>query len=216
MQTRCDQPLTSDQQRSLCERVAAGDQEALERLLWSYHNRLLEFANRKIGVDWRGRIEAEDLLQEAYIYVFRHAEEYRPRGVDSFYHWVAMVIDHRFIDRVRHARRQKRDVAREVPGQHRVDSTHGVLLDQCLATGPRGSQVLRREEAIGALMRCIAKLPDNYRTIVQRHYLNEEPLQSIADSMGKSSDAVRRMASRATAQLSKCIGHSKRYLSSHV
>lgn len=208
-------PQEPDEQRALCDRASQGDPRAIERLLWMCHRRLLDFAQRKIGVDWRGKIEAEDLLQEAYIYVFQHAEDYEPRGVDSFYHWVAMVIDHRFIDRVRHARRQKRDVTREVPGQHRLDSSHAALLDRCTANHPRPSQLLRREEAIGALMSCIAKLPDDYRFVVQRYYLDEEPLSSIAEGMGKSTDAVRRMAGRATERLSHCLGHARRYLSSH-
>src|SRR5439155_15695592 len=85
-------------------------------LLVLHHPRFLAFATRKIGVDWRGKIEPEDVLQEAYAAACSTIGKFEYRGEDSFFQWVARIIDQRFIDRVRGLRRAKRDATREVQG----------------------------------------------------------------------------------------------------
>ncbi len=200
---------------SLSRQAAGGDVAALEQLLWAHHRRLLGFARRKIGVDWQGRIGAEDLLQEAYVAVFAGIREFVHEDADSFYRWVSRIIDHRFIDQVRHWRRKKRDVSREAaPAGSRPESMPA-LVERCQALAQTPSRALRRADAVGALLTCIAKLPDEYRVVVQRLYLNEEPLSRIARDFGRSEDAIRRLGSRAIEHLARCLGRASRYLSGH-
>ncbi len=70
-------------------------------------------------------------------------------------------------------------------------------------------------QAVGALMTCIAQLPEHYRMVVQRLYLNEEPLAVVATDLGRSEDAVRRLGSRAVERLHRCLGRASHYLSTH-
>lgn len=197
-----------------CREAAGGDHGALEKLLWSYHERLLSFTRRKIGPDWHGKIDPEDILQEAYIEVFTKIADFAYRGEDSFYHWASWIINHRFIDQVRHWRRQKRDPARELTPPGRQASSYDTLLERCRAEVTTPSVALRRSDARNALMTCIAKLPDDYRTVVRRLYLNQEPLAAIATDLDRSEDAVRRLGSRALQRLTRCLGRASRYLSS--
>lgn len=207
------QPADEQAVHGWCVAAADGDAEAVERLLWNYHPRLLAFARRKIGVDWQGRIEPEDLLQEAYIDVFNQVSGFEHRGDDSFYHWVVRIVDHKFIDNVRALRRKKRDVAREV-GQ-RPGSTRGreTLIDRCMAESKTPSHIMRREDAMAAISSAMARLPDEYRDLVRRHYLDEVPLADLAAEAGKSEDAIRRQIGRAVDKLAAALGRASRFLS---
>src|SRR5439155_7913812 len=115
----------------LSRAAAGGDQTALERLIWYYHDQLLGHAARKIGGDWRGKIDAEDILQEAYADIFAGITSFSPAGQDAFYHWAVQIINNRFIDHVRFLRRKKRDATREIGQAAAANSMYQSILDQC-------------------------------------------------------------------------------------
>jgi DNA-directed RNA polymerase specialized sigma24 family protein len=63
------------------------------------------------------------------------------------------------------------------------------------------------------MMMCMAKLPDDYRDVVQRVYLDEQPIAEVARELGRTEDAVRRLAGRAVERLAASMGEASRYLS---
>jgi RNA polymerase sigma factor (sigma-70 family) len=79
------------------------------------------------------------------------------------------------------------------------------LLDRCRARLPAPSQAARRKEAIDGLRGALAQLPADYREVVERLYLREEPLPEVALRLRRSPDAVRRMAGRAMDRLAQLI-----------
>lgn len=202
------------QLESLCGKAAGGDGEALERLLLGHHDRLLSYARRKIGLDWQGKIDCEDVLQEAYVEIFNTVSSFVYKGPDSFYHWSSQIVDHRFIDRVRHFRRKKRDAGREVAAANGTHMAHMSLLERCMQETQTPIDFARKQDAVAAMMACVATLPEDYRTVVQRIYLNQDALAAVATDMGRSEDAVRRLGGRALERLAECMGRASRFLSS--
>lgn len=190
-----------------------GDLEALEALFAAMHDRFLGLARRKVGVDWQGKIDPDDILQEAYIAAFGGIEGFRPEGADAFYRWVAAIIDHRFIDEVRRLRRLKRDVTRQQRMPSRL-SRHESLVKQLGDAHKRPSWAVRKQDAIGALMACIAQLPEDQRVAVQRLHLDEAPIGEVARELDRTEDAARRLAGRGLDALEKLMGRRSRYLSS--
>ena len=205
--------LDACQIESFCLAAASGDTGALEQLIRHYHPQFLGFTIRRVGVDWKGKIESEDVLQEAYISVFNSIASYEHRSIDSFYHWVTNIISRRFIDRIRHVRRKQRDVAREVKARYSVQASYDDLLSQCSPDIVTPSLHARRAEATCALLACIERLPDNHRDVVKRRWINEEPVSEIANDLGISEEAVRGLANRAKQTLTKCMGQATKYLS---
>lgn len=202
--------------QTLCARAAGGNADALAQLLSLHHGRLASLVRRKIGVDWQGKLDPDDVLQEAYLAIFAGFRDFTCRDEDSFYHWAARIVDHKFIDQARRWRSKQRDVSREVAPRGGSLSRHESFLERCLPDLQTPSATLRREEAVGALMSCIARLPDDHRTVVQRFHLNGEPLATLAADLGRSEDAVRRLATRALDRLRACLRHASRYLSTHA
>lgn len=197
--------------------AAAGSAEAVEKLLAAHHTRFLGFAKRKIGVDWSGRIDAEDLLQESYVSVFDHLDRFDARDAESFYRWVTQIIENRFFDKVRHWTRQKRDVSREsAPGPaHTSSDNYTALIEVCGGSGAGHApgRVLQKDEAIGAMLSALAGLPADYRSVVEAVFLRHESYEQAATTLGRSPEAVRRMLTRAIDRLRDALGRASRFLS---
>lgn len=205
---------TPDTVRSWCEAAAKGDIESLERLLGSHHGRLSAYTIRKIGPDWRGKLEPEDVLQEAFLKIFRDIGSFEYEHEDSFYRWAVRIVDHSFIDAVRALRRKKRDAAREVKPLPRNLSRHESFLAAYLKDSLTASQIARRHDAVGALMSCIAKLPEHYQQVVRRCLIAQEPMADVAAEMDRTEDALRRMAGRAVEKLQECMRDASSYFTS--
>ena len=197
---------------ALCAAAAAGDADAAQRLFVTHHERLMGLAVRRIGADWRGKIEAEDVLQDAYAAAWGTIGKFEYRGEDSFFHWMARIVDERFLDRVRGLRRKKRDAAREAGRGAAGVSKAETLLGRLAADETGVSRVARKRDAGAAVMAALATLPEDYRKVVERVYLDQAPMAEVAAEMGRSEDAVRRMAGRAVAALREGLGRASRWL----
>lgn len=197
--------------KELCESAAKGDARALEELLGLYHRRFVGWLTCRIGADLRGKIDPDDVLQEAYIRAFQNISSFVYRHEDSFFQWCAALIDHAFLDRVRYVRRQRRSVAREASPAGAL-SRHEGLLDQHFADSLTPSRLMGREEALSALMSAIAQLPEKHRDVVRRLYLEREPLAQVAADLRQSPDAVRHLGTRALASLRRALRRASRFV----
>ncbi len=61
------------------------------------------------------------------------------------------------------------------------------------------------EDESGVLRRCIEKLPDHSRTLVNLYYYSEVPTKAIAEQMAMKTDTVCRALSRVRESLRDCI-----------
>jgi RNA polymerase sigma factor (sigma-70 family) len=196
----------------LCREAAAGESLALERLLWLHHARLSEYAQRKVSGAAPNRLDPDDVLQEAYLDIFRNVATFEYRDEDSFYRWAANIIERRFIDALRRARAGKRTAQREVQRGGRTTSTYQLLLDQCRHDSATPSRFASTQEAVGAVLSGLACLPDDYREVLRRLYIQQDSLDDVAAALGRSPDAVRRLASRAVERLRDHLGRASLFL----
>ena len=204
--------LTPAAVEDLTRRAIAGETAATERLLQLYHRRIAGHVARKIAADLRGKVDPEDIMQDAYIQVFGGIAQLKYEHEDSFYRWVIFLCDRALIDRVRHLRRKKRDASRDAAANP-SPSRHDSFLDQCLRDSTTPSRVARRAEAVSALMSAIAQLPEQDRDVVRRVYLNEERLSVVAADLERTENWLRKIGSRAIERLGKKL-RAGRFLSS--
>ena len=99
--------MSSDHNELLSQAVA-GDQLALQRLLIPFQSRLLARIRRKLPVSLSRVIAAEDVLQEAYVDVFRAIGGFQRQGDGAFYRWLLTIADNRVIDMIRAHQAAKR------------------------------------------------------------------------------------------------------------
>ena len=191
------------------QKAQQGDALAVARLLAAHYPMLRSRADAQMGPALKGKLEPEDVLQEVYLDVFRQIHGFENRGTDSFVNWVLTILDSKLIDIRRAFHRQKRDIAREV----RLPSTSGTesywnLLDQVYADSGTPSRVVRRDEAVGALLACLSRLPDTQRQVIELRFLHGRSVAEVAKRLDKSSASVIAL----TRQALKALRESMEYL----
>jgi RNA polymerase sigma-70 factor (ECF subfamily) len=188
----------SDLTASWISAAKAGDELALTKLLAAYHPRLRARAEARMDAPLKARLGPDDLLQEVYLQVFRQIGRFEDRGPAAFLNWLYTILDHKLIDARRAGHRQARDVDREqqAPAVASADS-YLSLLGTLQAEGGTPSRVVRRDEAVGALLTCLARVSAAHREVIQLRYLEVRPLAEVATRLGKSEDAVVALSQRA-------------------
>lgn len=148
---------------ALAQRIAAGDPDALRSAYAQHAGRVLALALRIV----RSREEAEDVVQDTFMEVWRRAGDYdATRGELST--WIMTMARTRSIDRVRRARVRARYAENadplprpEAPDERASASEHGHKLRAVLSS-----------------------LPAEQRTALELAYFNGLSQQQIAERTG--------------------------------
>jgi len=161
----------SSQTTGLLQRLHAGDRDALAGLFEYYRARLQTMLRLRMDTRLAGRLDASDVLQEAFLDAARQVQAYLRQPRVAFYVWLRGVAWERLLNVQRqHLGAQCRAVDRELvlPG----DSS-AMLARSLLARGPSPSEALLQEELRQRLQRALAKLdPEDREVILMRHYEN--------------------------------------------
>jgi RNA polymerase sigma-70 factor (ECF subfamily) len=97
------------------QRLAAGDKEALADLFARYRDRLRRMVKLRLDRRLQGRVDASDILQEAYLDVASRASEYAANPSMPFFLWLRFLTGQRLLMVHRqHLGTKMRDAAQEV------------------------------------------------------------------------------------------------------
>lgn len=170
---------TEDSDDHLLSRIADFDREALS-LLFRRHARMVRVLAERI---LRDQGEAEDLVQEVFLFVFRRAALF-DSGKGSARSWLAQVTYHRAIDRRRH-----------LMSRHFYS---GVELEEAILRSeePLGRTTLYEDtiEAVlgkDTLRRIDESLSDDQRKVIHLHFVEGYTVAEIAEMIGQSVGNVR-------------------------
>lgn len=145
----------------LLERARLGDRAALDHIFSRHRDRLRRMVEMRL--DWRlqARIDASDVIQDAYLEVATRLDDYFRDARLPFFLWVRLVVGEQLINLHReHLGAQMRDARREVSLYHAAlpEASSAALAAQLLGkqTSPtqaavRAERVLRMQEAINTL-----------------------------------------------------------------
>jgi len=174
-----------------------GDRLALAKLLATYHPWFRARAETRMDAALKARTGPDDILQEVYMDVAQQIDRFEDRGPDSFRNWVHAILDQKLVNARRVAHYQVRDIDREVPIAGGAADSYWNLLDDLYAESGTPSRVVRREEALSALLTCIDGLSPTHRQIVQLRFLEGLCVADVAARLGKSEAAVVALTKRA-------------------
>jgi len=195
-----------DQSQAWLEKARQGELPALSALLAMHYPTLRARLEARMDRALRAHTEPEDILQQAYLAAFRNIGRFEDRGPNSFRNWMLTIIDNKLADARRALHRPLRDPIRG-RSPHVLGATESCLnlLEQLYAHSATPSRIVRREEAIGALLACIARLPDTYRQVIERRFLKGQSVREVAGQLGKSETAVKKLTQRALVELRKLM-----------
>ncbi len=99
----------------LLDRLREGDETALADLFSQHRERLWRMVNFRLDRRLYGRVDADDVLQEAYLNAAQRISHYLNNTSMSFFVWLRQIVLQTMIDLHRqHLGAQMRDAAREV------------------------------------------------------------------------------------------------------
>jgi RNA polymerase sigma-70 factor (ECF subfamily) len=158
---------------TLVAQVAQGDSSALDALYDRYASTVLGIS-LKISGD---QSMAEDVLQETYWRVWRHAKTYRPQ-LGSFTAWLFRIARNLVVDM--HRRKNSRVQAVDYDGHDAVD------IDQ--APDPNEDVVEQAQSSIRQqqVRMALAQLPEEQRQVIEMAYFFGMTRQEIAEATGEA------------------------------
>ena len=172
---------------SLLARAAAGEAAAFDPLVGRWKNRLYRLALRF----FRRPEDAEEIVQEVFLKVYRMAASYRSDA--PFEHWLLRIATNTCVDRLRERRRRREDVLADIT----PDS--GAWLDAALAGA---SQEARQAEAARVLASdLLDSLAPKDRMVLVLMDLEGLSAREVATAVGSTRAAVKVRALRARRSL---------------
>ncbi len=179
----------------------AGDESMLGRLLEVYRGYLLSIANDEIGTDMAPKMAPSDLVQETFLQAYRDFPKFQGGAEYEVRDWLKTILINNLRDAHRHYRgTQKRQLNLERPWD-------SVLNDETspgnLVSADSPSRVLSATEAMRALQSSLARLPDEYRRIIQRRNFDGVAFEDLASEFNRTPGAIRKLWGRAVKKLAE-------------
>jgi RNA polymerase sigma-70 factor (ECF subfamily) len=184
----------------LIQRAVSGDEVAFQLLFEQYMDTLTRFAERRMSPVVRRRVSAADVVQEAQIVAMRRIRDFEDRGDDAFRRWLLRIVRLKTSEAVRrHVGVARRDARRELTRGRRTDTGQHRGANATPSQVAIGHEL--REKLDGALM----ELPPHYRDVFRMARLEGMTLAEIAERIGKSREAVKKMYARAIRRLHEAL-----------
>lgn len=194
-----------------------GGQTALAQLFELYRGRLLRMLEFRLAERLRGRVDPEDILQEAYIELARRLPEFvNPKATaagtsvprPSAYVWIRQLTYQVMIAVQRRHFGQKRDPRQEIraPLVADDDGTSHSILSAFAENMTSPSQALMREEEMNQLRSILSGMDELDREVVALRHFEQLSNNEIAEALGISVTAASNRYVRAMLRMSQIVG----------
>jgi RNA polymerase sigma-70 factor (ECF subfamily) len=191
---------------TLLDQARAGDVQALGQLLESYRAYLTLLAQLQIGRRLQGKVDAADVVQDAFLGAHRDFGQFRGTTEKEFLGWLRQILAYVLANLVRYYQgAQRRDVRLERQLAIELDqSSHaldrGLVADQSSPS----QQAARREQAV-LLAEALARLPEAWRDLLVLRHLEGLTFPEVAQRLGRTVDSVKKQWPRALASLRRVM-----------
>lgn len=184
-------PNTDGELMELLDRVAARDDTALRLLYTQTSSQLFGLALRIL----RQRALAEDVLQEAYLTIWRVAVDYRA-SLSPPMAWMALIVRSRALDALRRRSTERANLMNE------LDDEMAQTLE---GDSPNPMDTAEASEQAFALHHCLGKLDNKQREVVSLAYLRDLSHGELAEQLKLPLGTVKTWIRRGLEQLRTCM-----------
>jgi RNA polymerase sigma-70 factor, ECF subfamily len=168
--------------------AARGDAAAIGRFYDAHVDALYAFVFYRVG---RDATIAEDAVQETFARALARVADYDP-GRGSVVAWLCTLSRNVIRDQLR-AHRRSDELA---DTWERIDASLAQIFEN-LGHSPLPGDVLERAETRALVNMTITHLPEPYRVVLARKYVDGDSLETLAGELGLSVDAVKSRLARA-------------------
>jgi RNA polymerase sigma-70 factor (ECF subfamily) len=189
MDRAMERPVTelrsSDELAALIGAVAAGDRAAFRAVYERTSAKLYGICLRLLGSE----AEAEDVLQEAYVTVWRNARRFDSAKASAIT-WLAVIARNKAIDRLRRRRpvADGLEAAAEVPDE-----------------GPLATAVIEQKDDARRLAHCLDELDERARVMIRAAFLDGASYPELAEREGVPLGTMKSWIRRGLMRLKGCL-----------
>ncbi len=182
--------MTSDSSIRIDEienRLRNGDAQALAELFVHQRERLWRVIHFRLAEPLRGRLEPDDVLQEAFLSATRRLKHYAASPATSPFIWLRMIVNQTLIDLHRqHLGVQKRDAAREVSIDDTayVQATSASVVIQLVGAFTSPSGAAARADVFGLVKNAIEQMDSLDREVLALRHFEELTNSEVAETLG--------------------------------
>ena len=176
---------------ALLNQVAEQDTAALKALYNACSAKLYGLALRVVTQ----RELAEDVLQEAFLTIWRCAPDYRA-SLSPPMAWMGVIVRSRALDLLRRRASERLHMTQEIDE---------VLADTLDAGGPTPMDIVESSEQAWALNQCLSKLESKHRELVNLAYLRDLSHSELATQLKLPLGTVKTWIRKGLDQLRVCM-----------
>jgi RNA polymerase sigma factor (sigma-70 family) len=175
----------------LLDRIAVRDEAALKALYEHASSKLYGLAVRVVG----NREWAEDVLQEAFMTIWRAAADYRA-SLSPPMAWLGLIVRSRGLDFLRRRTADRSGMTQELDE---------VLADTLEGDAPNPMDTTHASQQAWALHQCMARLDQRQREVVSLAYLRDLSHSELAEQLKLPLGTVKTWIRRGLEQLRVCM-----------
>jgi RNA polymerase sigma-70 factor (ECF subfamily) len=184
----------------------SGSADALGELFEGCRQYLLLVANQELRRDLQAKVGASDLVQQTFLEAQRGFDQFDGRSQGDLLVWLRQILKNNLRDATRSYRcASKRQVQREIPIIADDDSA-AIPTTALVDRSESPSWPARRCEQDAALHQALSQLAESQRQVIVLRNLELKSFVEIAQCMGRSPDAVRKLWGRAVQALAEQLG----------
>jgi RNA polymerase sigma-70 factor, ECF subfamily len=168
-------------------RLKSGDLEALAELFTRERERLWRVIHFRLAEPLRGRLEPEDVLQEAFLAASQRLKYYVESPATSPFIWLRMIVNQTLVDLHRqHLGAQRRDAAREVSIDRApyVEATSVSVAIQLVGIFTSPSGAAARADTLSLVQSAIEQMDPIDREVLGLRHFEELTNSEVAEALG--------------------------------
>jgi RNA polymerase sigma-70 factor (ECF subfamily) len=155
-----------------------------------------------MGAELRSKLESVDVVQDVLLSAFKDLGKFTCKTEGDFLRWVSKIAENRLRGHLQRFHANKRDIRKEVRLDGHwptADDSVVAAMDAVVTATP--SAIVSKREELDKLSRAIDALRPEYRQVIVLTKIERLSYKEIGDQLGKSSEAVRKLVSRALEEL---------------
>jgi RNA polymerase sigma-70 factor (ECF subfamily) len=201
-----DSSATSDADGTLqiLQRAAQGDRQAWGTLLEQYRKRLRQMIALRLDQRLQGRIDASDVIQEAFLEASTRLAEYVQQPAMPFFLWLRFLTGQKLVELHRHhLGAQMRDASREISLYHGAlpETSSAALAAQLLGHDTRPSEAAIRAERRIRLQEALNRLEPLDREVLSLRHFEQLNNRETAQVLGLPEGVASKRYTRALKKL---------------
>jgi len=178
---------TDEQDEALLVRLDEGDEQALALAFSRHRERLWQMVHFRLDQRLAGRVDEDDVLQDAYLDAAKRLRHFEDHGASSVFLWLRVIVGQTLVDvHRRHFGARMRSVHREVPMHdlYNPQATSVSIASKLLGRLTSPSHAAMRAELSDQLETALADMdPIDQEVLALRHF-EELTNSEVAEVLG--------------------------------